>query len=969
MIESKTFFGDCKNRIISTTLQLVNGEPRLQLIEATASNINIKLPPANEVITGGVHFYIINVGSLQLNIKDFVGGTVATIAAGQIGIFQLESNSTSAGSWRVTVRNVFGTSNTDLIPFASVLAIGCDPRVNLTRRGKQTLAGRVSITANLSAKLGQQFTKELAGRLSISVNFSPKFGSYPVSNIVSPTATGSGDGSLGSPYTLKQAASLAVPGDVITLRGGTYSNTSSHIIDSVNAVVKSGNSSDGIIYRNYPGEVPVLTGANRIKNCQYITFEGIKFLSSGKSHISTTSSGTQRNITFDGCEFDSQYFSATDPTAAFTGILMQGGQNFAFKNCKFGKWYTGDFLAFLDSDHILVENCDFSQAGAPHMIMGCMECGYIYVRNCIFRNPWSRCTRMGRRGDTSTKKYMLVEDCVFIDSNWNRVDPHPGDTEGNLGDTETFRLQMENSIFRNCIIAGHNPGLTDKTTGQPFTYSCGLELHHYDQTKNYDHVRIANCVIHRSRNCGFSALYNTSAGVIRTTDVKFKNVSITIFDLYGINITSLTIPWDGWMFEKCRVWDTVKTKTMFLRGASPELQTVSQAMANQGEVFKNMISTSPTYQGAQIFDQFDANPAAFSLADISRFFDGFTEATPVAGVEFATVTANGTSVTTINVDDAYWFMPPTAFYGGDKISVGGDITTVAAILSPTQIQVSPAITVAAGDKIYLERQKDTAYVGVFSVLQESKPQPSGKSSLGVTLTSRLKGTKRQKGTLSINVPGSANLTVQTSLVDIDFESGTLAEFGSLVNSSKLVAGTAGALKGTKGMAVTVDSSGVAYGTNSISWSTRYLRFRCYFDPNTITMADADEFYIMEFRSAGGQSSGYLRVVKRGSAYKVFCGQRKDDGTYGKTAEYTITDAPHYIEVEFARASSNVAADGSTSLWVDGVLKETVSGLDVYDVNRPVTMYAGAITGLDIGTSGTFYLDDIIVKDQSVTIGA
>jgi hypothetical protein len=66
----------------------------------------------------------------------------------------------------------------------------------------------------------------------------------------SPSATGSGDGSIGSPWTLQQALdgpSALHPGDTVYLRGGSYNNV------SYNAYV-SGTSSAPIVFRAYPGE-------------------------------------------------------------------------------------------------------------------------------------------------------------------------------------------------------------------------------------------------------------------------------------------------------------------------------------------------------------------------------------------------------------------------------------------------------------------------------------------------------------------------------------------------------------------------------------------------------------------------------------------------------------------------------------------------------------------------------------------
>jgi hypothetical protein len=88
-----------------------------------------------------------------------------------------------------------------------------------------------------------------------------------------------------------------------------------------------------------------------------------------------------------------------------------------------------------------------------------------------------------------------------------------------------------------------------------------------------------------------------------------------------------------------------------------------------------------------------------------------------------------------------------------------------------------------------------------------------------------------------------------------------------------------------------------------------------------------------------------------------------------TSAYNITDAPHYIEVKLTRATNSTSVNGSLELWIDGAIKETLSGYDNYDqfVNFQEVRF-GAVANLDIGTSGTCYFDQLVINNDGGIIG-
>lgn len=201
------------------------------------------------------------------------------------------------------------------------------------------------------------------------------------------------------------------------------------------------------------------------------------------------------------------------------------------------------------------------------------------------------------------------------------------------------------------------------------------------------------------------------------------------------------------------------------------------------------------------------------------------------------------------------------------------------------------------------------------------------------------------------------------LVDIDHETGDLSEYSG---SEGTVSATAGAaLAGTSyGLAVEITEGvgGGAWVMFDPAITPDVLRARVYLDPNGLTMADGDEVDVMYLKP------GFLYLVKSGSNYAVKALYYTDD-LPGATDLAVITDAPHYIEVQIARASAELATDGTCQIWVDGVSADSVTGIANYSVFVDTEGAAlGQSSSAGATVSGTLYLDEWIVNDTGDEIG-
>jgi len=163
------------------------------------------------------------------------------------------------------------------------------------------------------------------------------------------------------------------------------------------------------------------------------------------------------------------------------------------------------------------------------------------------------------------------------------------------------------------------------------------------------------------------------------------------------------------------------------------------------------------------------------------------------------------------------------------------------------------------------------------------------------------------------------------------------------------------------MQVVVDDTVAIYVTDELpSTETRY-RARFYLDPNSISMADGLDFYI--FTGYDTTSAFQVQLGFSAGNYRIRLRQQNDSSTTTSTAWVTISDAPHAIEIEWWASTAAGANNGGANLWIDGIPSGSLSGLD-NDTRRIEYVRLGAVSGLNAGTSGTYYLDAFESRRQT-----
>jgi hypothetical protein len=189
-----------------------------------------------------------------------------------------------------------------------------------------------------------------------------------------------------------------------------------------------------------------------------------------------------------------------------------------------------------------------------------------------------------------------------------------------------------------------------------------------------------------------------------------------------------------------------------------------------------------------------------------------------------------------------------------------------------------------------------------------------------------------------------------------FDAGNLSAWSSsAIGGGDLSANAAAAMSGAFGMrAVINDNTSIYVVDNTPAAETRY-RTRFYFDPNSITMTNGNTHYI--FYGYSGTSTIVSRIEFRrsSSVYQVRAQISNDGSTFTSSSFTTITDAPHYIEIDWRASTAPGANNGSLTFWVDGVQTGNITGID-NDTRRIDSIRLGAVAGIDSGTRGTYYFD-------------
>ena len=157
------------------------------------------------------------------------------------------------------------------------------------------------------------------------------------------------------------------------------------------------------------------------------------------------------------------------------------------------------------------------------------------------------------------------------------------------------------------------------------------------------------------------------------------------------------------------------------------------------------------------------------------------------------------------------------------------------------------------------------------------------------------------------------------------------------------------------MQAVINDNTSLYVTDEHPTAEPRYRVRFYFDPNTVVMVRNNAHFIFNGFNAAGTAVVRVEFHILSGQYQIRVNVLNDSTSFTSTTWFTISDAPHAIELDWHASTAVGANDGGVTLWIDGVQMAHLTGVD-NDTRRIDRVRLGATAAIDSGTRGTEYFD-------------
>ena len=177
----------------------------------------------------------------------------------------------------------------------------------------------------------------------------------------------------------------------------------------------------------------------------------------------------------------------------------------------------------------------------------------------------------------------------------------------------------------------------------------------------------------------------------------------------------------------------------------------------------------------------------------------------------------------------------------------------------------------------------------------------------------------------------------------------------MTNNGALSVNSAAAMVQTYGMQANITSNTSIYVTDNSPVNELRYRARFYFNPNSITMSNNNAFYLLYGLTSNGTVTLRVELGQSSTGYRVRAALSNNSTTFTTSSWFNLSNAPHYIEIDWRAASAAGATDGGLTLWIDNSQLASVTGIS-NDARRIDAVLFGVVAGIDKGTRGTAYFD-------------
>ncbi|MEM9292451.1 MAG: hypothetical protein AAGD01_12285 [Acidobacteriota bacterium] len=187
---------------------------------------------------------------------------------------------------------------------------------------------------------------------------------------------------------------------------------------------------------------------------------------------------------------------------------------------------------------------------------------------------------------------------------------------------------------------------------------------------------------------------------------------------------------------------------------------------------------------------------------------------------------------------------------------------------------------------------------------------------------------------------------------------TFAAYTPTADAASLAVNGTAALEGSFGMEITFDGDTQrAYVEDGTPTTETHYNAKFRFDPNSITMEANKRHKIFQGNRETPSTIRLMTVIYRKNDPDNFIlvKSKDDNDVFQKTAWISVPDGPILVEIDWRAATGVGANNGEMRLWVDGVLQDTVSGIDNDEMHIDYVRM-GAVGNINTTTIGTQFFD-------------
>jgi subtilisin-like proprotein convertase family protein len=170
--------------------------------------------------------------------------------------------------------------------------------------------------------------------------------------------------------------------------------------------------------------------------------------------------------------------------------------------------------------------------------------------------------------------------------------------------------------------------------------------------------------------------------------------------------------------------------------------------------------------------------------------------------------------------------------------------------------------------------------------------------------------------------------------------------------------TAGALNRAFDIGLSIAGSTPQYVQDDRPDNEGRYRARFLFDTATFDPGEASAHYRTRIFIALAENPiarQFVVVLKRRDGiYSLLVRTRRDDGSRKNSSFFVIGPGVHSVQVDFSRATAPGANDGTMSVWIDDVFRETVTGID--NDQQAIDLVRMGAMSVKAGANGTLYFD-------------